>query len=304
MGTVALATTVPANAVAENAIIMPWRKYMGGSVAVGAIGTLLVNGILKANEDSPATGVTLEKIQDVFPGAITNKSLVNKVMAALQKYKYSKSNTLVATSLGTDEVNRCLETEFSKAYGNFYNMGGLAGFPFGGTASFEHFVTHIPDGGSCLIVFGPHVGVNGDGNVGTVERPGLVNGVPCCDAAIVAAEYAIAVHKGDVKATKSTSERDVLDVQQGFVKDLLVPFGERLDRSPEIMVELPYVLYDAQKEMITDIVKCNARSVKDGKIAVLGGIQINTSPGIADYYLPLSLELYDNTGNKVDDLML
>jgi len=71
------------------------------------------------------------------------------------------------------------------------------------------------------------------------------------------------------------------------------------------MVELPYVLYDAQKELITDVVSTSAGAVSgDGKIAVLGGIQINTPPGIHDYYLPLSLEVYDNTGRKVDDLTL
>jgi len=32
----------------------------------------------------------------------------------------------------------------------------------------------------------------------------------------------------------------------------------------------------------------------DGKIAVLGGIQINTPPSFSDYYLPLSFDLYDN----------
>jgi len=71
------------------------------------------------------------------------------------------------------------------------------------------------------------------------------------------------------------------------------------------MVELPYALYDSQKELMTDIVSTAAGAVSgDGKIAVLGGIQVNTPLGIHDYFLPLSLEVYDNTGRKVDDLTL
>ena len=300
----ALATAGPANAA--SAVVettMRCRKYIGGGLAAGAVATLLVDGILKSNADSAASGATLEKINDTFPGAITNKLLVQKVMAALKKYNYDKSNTLVATSLSPDEVNRGLESEFSKAYSDIYTMGGLAGFPFGGTSSFGHLAAHIPNDGSCLLVFGPHIGIDGVGNVGTVERPGVPDGGPCGDA-IAASEYAIGVSKGDIRV-RPNAQVNVLDAQQDLVKTLLVPFGERLAKSPEPLVELPYVLYDAQKEMMTDIVKTGAGSVsKDGKIAVLGGILINTSPGISDYYLPLSLEIYDNTGQKLDDLML
>jgi hypothetical protein len=57
--------------------------------------------------------------------------------------------------------------------------------------------------------------------------------------------------------------------------------------------------------MMTDVVTTAAGAVGgDGKIAVVGGIQINTPPGQSDYYLPLSFEVYDNKGKKLEDLTL
>lgn len=255
---------------------------------------------ITAGQDAQATGGTADKINKFFPGAITNKSLVKKVLEALKQYDYG-SNSLVATSLSPDEVNRCLETEFSEVFGNTFTMGGLAGVPFGGSTSFGNMASHIPQGESTLIVFAPHVGVDGEGNIGTVERRGRSYGGACCDSAIAASNYVLSVHNG--KTTTKGTPNDALDAQQNFVESMLLP--QRLDASPDAMVELPYALYDAQKEMITDIVSTAAGAVSGvGKIAMLGGIQINTPPGIHDYYLPLSLEVYDNTGQKLDDLKL
>lgn len=61
-----------------------------------------------------------------FPGAQTNAQLVAKTKAALAKYGYGR-NTLLATSFCCDEVNRPLEEDLGKAFGNPFIMGGLAG---------------------------------------------------------------------------------------------------------------------------------------------------------------------------------
>jgi len=42
--------------------------------------------------------------------------------------------------------------------------------------------------------------------------------------------------------------------------------------------------------------------LEPGKIAVLGGIQINTPEGMSDYFKPLSFEIYDNSGKLVEDM--
>lgn len=242
------------------------------------------------------------KIADTFPGALTNGELVDKVTAALKKKGYDNDKTLVATSLCCDEVNRPLENELSAAFDTNFNMGGLAGFPFGGATSFGAMAGHIPDGGDCVVVYGPHVGVDSKGNVGTTERRGRVAGGACCGSAVAASAYVAGVKEG---AKKATLPDDPLDAQQYFVGSMLMPYAERLAKADDRMVELPYALYDAQTDLMKKIVGQSAGAVAgNGKIAVLGGVQVNTPPGYTDYFVPIGFDLYDNKGDFVEKIVL
>ena len=243
------------------------------------------------------------KIEETFPGALTNDELVTKVTDALKAKGYDDGKTLVATSLCCDEVNRPLETELSEAFDTNFNMGGLAGFPFGGATSFGAMASHIPDGGDCVVVYGPHVGVDSTGAVGTVERRGRTNGGSCCGSAVAASGYVGSVFSG--KAKEAELPDDPLDAQQYFVGSMLLPFAERLEKADSKMVELPYALYDAQTDLMKKIVGKSAGAVGgDGKIAVLGGVQVNTPPGYTDYYLPISFDLYNNKGEMLETIEL
>ena len=265
--------------------------------AAGGVTAIVVNNIVKGAEEVEAC---VDKINSAFPGALKNKDLVQKVSKNLNKYGYGKKS-LVATSLCADEVNRVLEKDFSAVYDDNFSMGGLAGFPFGGVTSFGAMAAHIPDGGSCLVVFGPHVGVDSEGKVGTVERRGRENGGSCCGSAIAASGYVASVSSGS--ETKASPPKEPTDAQQNYVGNMLLPYATRLEKASDKMVELPYALYDAQKKMMGDIVKAGAGNVAgNGKIAVLGGIQINTPEGTSDYFKPMSFEVYDNSGKLVEDL--
>jgi len=350
---------------------------------------------------------TLASIEKSFPGAVTNTTLISQIQSKLSSHGYGRGNTLVATSLCADEVNRTLEADLSKAFDmpNF-SMGGLAGFPFGGITAFGAMASHIPDGGHCLVVYGPHVGVDSTGAVGTVERQGRAAGGACCGSAVAAAGYVADIHLGasakygpsldkldqavcrrafhtidgnqdgrvdkvelmmlfamlditltgpefdavfaelDTSGDGHVSESefatwfmrskdnpqsgggaaaasdvttatyqskllvDPTDAQQQFVGNMLLPHAERLEQADsdgKKMTELPYALFDAQKGLIDHIVSAGAANVAGkGKIAVLGGIQINTPNepadiAMEDYFLPLSMEVYDHRGNVIFD---
>jgi hypothetical protein len=274
----------------------------GAKKVIVAAGAAIGAAAGSAALQGKGTKATLEKIDEVFPGSLANKELVSRVFDKLSKYGYGKSS-IVATSLCADEVNRVLETDFSLVYNANFHMGGLAGFPFGGITAFGAMAAHIPDGGSCLVVFGPHVGVDSKGAVGTTERRGREAGGACCGSAVAASGYVSSVFKKETE--KAGPPQVAKDAQQVYVGNMLLPYAERLEKADDKMVELPYALYDAQKEMITKIVMAACGAVEgDGKIAVLGGIQVNTPPGETDYYLPLSFELYSNTGDKMEDLTL
>jgi len=306
LGTIAVASTgVPgaanaaqaATATKDAVVTADMLKKGAGIVVGGSALVFLGKSILSGgNKD------TIDKVEEVFPGALKNRELVKKVSNQLKdKYSYG-SDSLVATSFCADEVNRVLEKDFARVYNDNFSMGGLSGFPFGGVTSFGAMAAHIPDGGSCLVVFGPHVGVDSTGAVGTVERRGRANGGSCCGSAIAASGYVAGVSGGDAKAPPPTVP---LDAQQSYVGNLLLPYANRLEKANNKMVELPYALYDAQKKMVDDIIKAGASNVPGkGKIAVLGGIQINTPAGTSDYFKPMSFEVFDNTGKKIDDLVL
>ena len=304
LGTVAVATTAgPSSAVAAASkqvfeTANDGKKIVtmvGGAFAAGALLTKVISSSSGADTDA------VKKIKRVFPGSMTNKELVSSVDSVLKDYSYGE-NSLVATSFCSDEVNRVLERDFTAIYTNIYNMGGLAGFPFGGVSAFRYMASHIPDGGSCLVVFAPHVGVDSEGSVGTVERRGRANGGPCCDSAVAAADYVAKVLAG--KDDKMPPPPEPSDAQQIFIGNMLLPHAARLDKAPEKMVELPFAVFDCQKKLMDTIISSGCGSVAgNGKIAVLGGIQINTPRGTSDYFLPLSFELFDNKGKLVRDLL-
>jgi hypothetical protein len=110
----------------------------------------------------------------------------------------------------------------------------------------------------------------------------------------------------DAGAHQSRLTVDPTDAQQSFVGTMLLPHAERLEAAENKMVELPFALFDAQKGLMDHIVSAGAGNVAGkGKIAVLGGIQINTpnegDDAMEDYFLPLSMEVYDHKGNVIFD---
>ncbi|KAL7558115.1 hypothetical protein ACA910_016070 [Epithemia clementina (nom. ined.)] len=249
--------------------------------------------------DSRAPSV-VQKVLSAFPGAQSNAELVSKVTNALTRYGYGEKNTLVATSFCCDEVNRPLEEEFAKAYGQPFNMGGLAGFPFGGVTSFAAMAKHVPDGGNCLVVYGPHVGVDFDCKVGTVNRRGKEKGGTCCGSAVAASGYVSSVYKGEIK--EATAPTQNIDAQQLYVGSVLLPYAERLANAADSMIELPYSMFEPVDDLTQKIVEKAAYKVGDGKIAMLGGIQINTPAGISDYFLPLRFELRSSKNEVLENL--
>ena len=157
----------------------------------------------------------------------------------------------------------------------------------------------IPDGGNCLIVYGSHVGVDSQGHIGSVDRQGRSHNGACCSSGRAALEYVESVSRGEVQADRPV---DPLDAQQTYVGDMLLPYAEQLAQAEDAMVELPFTLFQAQDKLVQKIV-LRQRHLIPGRIALLGGIQINTPEGVADYFLPLRFEVLKNTGNVVVDLL-
>ena len=242
-----------------------------------------------------------EIVQKNFPGAIDNRALVTKVVDILASKGYSAANTLLATSLCCDELARQLEDDFTDIYGNNFNLGGLAGFPFAGNTGFGAMAAHIPDDGYCLVAYGPHVGITADGKVGKVERSGISLVDTCCGSAVAASNYVQGITDGGAQIT--TRLQEFTDFQQGAVQELILPHGKRLSESGENrMVELPYALFDSQDMLMGEIIGVGCNGIKRG-LARLGGVQINTGPDTLDYFVPLRFDFINFRGEIVQDLL-
>mmetsp|Transcript_24481 Transcript_24481/g.52752 ORF Transcript_24481/g.52752 Transcript_24481/m.52752 type:complete len:298 (-) Transcript_24481:216-1109(-) len=249
----------------------------------------------------PAENPAFDKlVRSNFPGAISNKELATRVVELLEEKGFTSDNTLLATSVCADELARELEDQFVDIYGNNFNLGGLSGFPFAGNTGWGAMSAHVPDGGYCLTIHGPHVGITKDGVIGKVERSGIALVDNCCGSAIAASNYLKGITDGSADINPRIQQFS--DFQQGAVQELILPFGKRLDRADDRMRELPYALYDSQEVMVTDIVTTGKASIKSG-LAVLGGIQINTGPDTLDYFHPLRFDYFNEDGDLVENLL-
>jgi hypothetical protein len=68
------------------------------------------------------------------------------------------------------------------------------------------------------------------------------------------------------------------------------------------MLELPYALYETQDLLMRTIVEGGKAGLKKGT-ALLGGIQINTSPDTQDYFHPLRFDYLDSSGKVVENML-
>lgn len=268
--------------------------------AATVLGTSLSTLLLR----NRGTKACLDQIDEAFPGSLSNKELVHRVYEKMANEGYIEDNTILATSLGNDEMARVLGRDFSEIYGEEYPLGGLGGFPSGGVTGFQSMASGIPVNGTALLVFAPHVGVDQDGRVGTIPRRGKAKETsPCCEASVAAYRHVTAIWNNESLPQDPTLTPQ--DPQYAQLCNALKPYAERLSESPEPMVELPYACYDAQKDMITEIVKLGRAAIdKSAQVAVLGGIQIITPPRCTDYFIPLSFEVFDNNGEKIKELTL
>ena len=252
----------------------------------------------------------IENAKSTFPNLITAHQLARSLQDVLKPHGFSvntdsaNNDTLLATSFCCDDVCRDLEDELRQVFGQNFHMGGIAGFPFGGNAAFGAMAHHIPLKGNLIIAYGPHVGIDFDGIVGKVNRRGHHGSGGCCNTAIGSLAYVKAVNEGRIQI-RSPEFSDPTDAQQVFVDAMLLEHTDRLVNAKNEMVELPHAVFDCQEKLLKKIMdKCCPKDVPEGtKIALLGGIQVNTPEGTPEYFLPKKFHLLNSDGVVEKDLL-
>jgi len=76
--------------------------------------------------------------------------MLSKSLIALHNHgQVTPENTLFVQSICADEINHDpshLVNLFASEYGRFFDLGGLAGVPFGGKSAFRSLCRHMPVG--------------------------------------------------------------------------------------------------------------------------------------------------------------
>lgn len=198
---------------------------------------------------------------------------------ALNRLGFDTSHVLYANALCPDEVNRkgpwwdLLLGAQSKMT---FNLGGLGGLPAVGKTGFEACASHASDTAdkaAIFVVCGSHVGVDCNGCVGAVVRERQAKrSSPCCGAACAALQWA---------RSCEPFLADANDPQMDAVKRVV------LDRLCEVkgnQVNLAECMATACFEKVCELIPGHLNHTVP--VVVLGGIQLNTEPGVPDYFAP------------------
>lgn len=82
---------------------------------------------------------------------------------------FTPKNTIFGTSICPDEINNeagDLASLMKEHWGEVFPLGGIGGAPFAGKTGFRALSQHVPDDGHVLVLFGPHVAISAEGEIG------------------------------------------------------------------------------------------------------------------------------------------
>lgn len=295
----------------------PLSAVTASLVAAGLPASLAVN----PQAASAATDYSAfeRSCRQYFPASLPNTKVADRVIRTLRARGYQPDNTLLASSLCSDEINDTdlslfagLQDGLTKANsGGVFNLGGLGGVPFVGPSGFGAFFSHSPKDGHIVIVYGPHVGISADGVVGKVERVGMDKPSGACGAAL-----------GAYKAIKAEREKQMVtglagtqlegfpyettqpDVQEDFIIRDLRARMEREDLDGPDQNALIAMVSNKMYDMVSDLLlrEVDGAIKKPGfwqgitEVTLLGGIVINRgNPDgknrVEDYFKPITFQV-------------
>ena len=224
-------------------------------------------------------------VQQYFPDAMDAKDTSIHYLGKMQnEYNINVSKVLMATSVCSDDINVPSTTFFNVLFGPFI-MGGLGGLPFAGQTGMTAFAHHIPDEGAAFIFYGPHIGITIEGDLGKMYRPRQENTGNSCGALMLALD-----RLQDSGYTPSINDDDY---QQMKLEESLLPYREQVMDSENQQKAITEATYEIIDKKIHEHLKTCKNEFQVDKVALLGGIIINTDYGVDDYFDARNFEVVD-----------
>lgn len=225
-------------------------------------------------------------IREHYPNALTEAEFQEKLRDHLAGENHiDLSRMLLATSICADDVIPVRESEtplirqkrkFKKDFLGPFSMGGLAGIPYSGLTGMSAITHHIPEGGSLLIAYGPHIGMSDRGELGKLLRPGQSRESAACGALALALTH----------FRSSLDYHPVYnddDIEQMTLERRLLPHRERILAAENPLQAATDIAYGIIHDLVNRYVGMQKTAFPCEWIALVGGVIINTSPQCDDY---------------------
>ncbi len=223
-------------------------------------------------------------VRSHYPGALPASAFRRKIIRWLEgELGMDMAHILLATSVCADDVvfitdvagNIETHRATHEMFGLF-EMGGLAGLPFTGKTGMTAFAHHVPDHGAACIVYGPHIGMTDDGQLGRLLRPGQHEETTACGALGVAIK-----HFQSRPDYQPVLDED--DSQEALLEMRLKPYMAQILAAPNALQAATEVVYGIIHELTHRYVAAVRQQFRCERIALIGALIINTSPGHEDY---------------------
>nr|MBS0037618.1 hypothetical protein [Saprospiraceae bacterium] len=213
------------------------------------------------------------EILKYYPKAEDAEKVTEHYLKELEDvHSFDLENTLLATSICVDDIN--VSTEFRRIQLRPFIMGGLAGVPFVGLTGITAFAHHVPDDGYAFIFYGPHIGVTKDGTLGKIRRKGQAKNTTCCGALALGIDLINDDRK--IQEEESDDFWSQYDYQESRLIKVLQPHKQRILKSEHPIWEATEVTYGHINKFMNKLVESRKSEFNCKKIALLGGIIINT----------------------------
>jgi hypothetical protein len=271
---------------------------------------------------SKSTSSFDSSLKEFFPGSIPSSTVLLRVQSTLRKRQYLPYNTILASSLPTEEIlytptslisilrNKLCESKD----GGIYSLGGLGGIPFAGNAGMEDLFSHAPQDGRIVIVFGPNVGIDKNGVLGRVERIGTEEyGADEANGVVVRAYRDIVRGKEGMVGTDSNTG---WNLEYDYIVNMLqkMPLKEWAKDGKggddyaiaQISKEIYGIMEDLIQKMVEGCIMNDKYNAKVTEVTLMGGIFINRGHGSGtdggdDYFQPLCMKALDQkTGTETN----
>jgi len=229
-----------------------------------------------------------------FPGALPGHAILNKSCEVLVAQGFTPDNTLFGQSICPDEINNQkgqLADSLKEFWGECFPLGGIGGPPFVGQTGWGAFCAHIPQDGNIVVLFGPHIGITDKGEIGKVHRHGQKGNSTACGAFVAA--YNSCCNNEEI-----CPEKHKHDMQQRFLKEQLYGRAKDIQNTPEPMAALAVHAFEVVKEKLEAVI--GDKLPENGKLVLIGGVQLNMPEGMQDHFFPLMFEVRSKNAPNVD----